>query len=286
MQAELLQGKVKAEEIRAQLKEEIEQLRIAYNASPHLVSIQVGENPSSEVYIRSQQKLASTLGIEYRLDKLPSETKELQLLETIKKLNDDSQVSAVIIQLPLPQGIDVKRIVYQLDPHKDVEGIHPENLGRLVSGGCKITPPTPQAAMELIKSTNLNLYGKEAVVVGHSEIVGKPLALMLLNEFATTTVCHIATGERGLLPEHIIRAEVLVVAVGKANLIKGEWIKEGAVVIDIGINRVDGKIVGDVEFDKARERASFITPVPGGVGPLTVTLLMKNAVEAFKRQRL
>lgn len=286
MPAVLLEGKIKAGEIRAQLKEEIEQLRSTYNASPYLVSIQVGENSASEVYIRSQQKLAFTLGIEYQLDKLAAETKEEQLLETIKKLNDDPKVNAVIIQLPLPQGIDVKKIVSHLDPHKDAEGMHPENLGRIISGDCKIAPPTPQAAMELIKSTGLNLYGKEAVVVGHSEIVGKPLALMLLNEFATTTVCHIATGERGLLPEHIARAEILIVAVGKANLIKGEWIKEGAVVIDIGINRVGDKLVGDVEFDKAKERAAFITPVPGGVGPLTVTFLMKNAVEAFKRQRL
>ncbi len=139
--------------------------------------------------------------------------------------------------------------------------------------------------MELIKSTNLDLYGKEAVILGHSEIVGKPLALMLLNEFVTTTVCHVATGERGVLPEHTARAEILIVAVGIANLVKGEWIKEGAVVIDIGINRVGDKLVGDVEFDQAKERAAFITPVPGGVGPLTVTFLMKNAVEAFKRQR-
>ncbi len=286
MAAELLQGKIRAGEIRTQLKEEIEQLRTAYNASPYLVSIQVGENSASEVYIRSQQKLASTLGIEYRLDKLAAETKEEQLLEAIKKLNDDSKVSAVIIQLPLPSGIDAQRVVSQLSPRKDAEGIHPENLGCLVSGDCKIAPPTPQAAMELIRSTNINFYGKEAVIVGHSEIVGKPLALMLLSEFATTTVCHIATGERGVLAEHVKRAEILIVAVGKANLVKGEWIKEGAVVIDIGINRVGDKLVGDIEFNLAKERAAFITPVPGGVGPLTVTLLMKNAVEAFKRQKL
>lgn len=285
MEAQLLEGRARAQEIRGQLKEEIQQLHKIYNASLHLVSIQVGENPSSSVYVRSQQKLASDLGIEYRLDNLPAQTKEEQLVEAIKKLNDDDRVSAVIIQLPLPKGIDVKRVISCLDPHKDAEGIHPENLGRVVSGDCKIAPCTPQAAMELIKSTNINLYGKEAVVVGHSEIVGKPLALMLLNEFTTTTVCHIATGERGVLPEHIKRAEILVVAVGKANLIKGEWIKEGAVVIDVGINRVGKNIVGDVEFDKAKEKAAYITPVPGGVGPLTVTMLMRNVVEAFKKSR-
>jgi methylenetetrahydrofolate dehydrogenase (NADP+)/methenyltetrahydrofolate cyclohydrolase len=245
----------------------------------------VGENPSSGVYIRSQQKLASYLGIEYQLNALPVQIKEEQLIEVIRKLNYDEKISAIIIQLPLPQGIDAKRITSYLDPDKDAEGIHPQNLGRLLSGNYQILPPTPQAVMELIKSANLNLYGKEAVVVGHSEIVGKPLALMLLNEFVTTTITHIATSERGNLAEHIKRAEILVVAVGKANLVRGEWIKEGAVVVDVGINRLGEKIVGDVEFERAKEKAAYISPVPGGVGPLTVVMLMKNVVEAFKRQR-
>ena len=284
MSAQLLEGKLIAQEIRAQLKEEVERLKKKYNASPCLVSIQVGENPSSEVYIRSQQKVASNLGIEYRLDTLPAEAKEGHLIDMIEKLNQDEEVTAVIVQLPLPKGIDAKKVISLLNPNKDAEGMHPQNLGRIVLGNQKIAPCTPQAAMELIKSTKVNLYGKEAVIVGHSEIVGKPLALILLNEFVTTTVCHIATGERGILPEHVRGAEILVVAVGKANLVKGEWVKEGAIVIDVGINRVEGKLVGDVEFEKAKERAAFITPVPGGVGPLTVTMLMRNVVEAFKKK--
>jgi methylenetetrahydrofolate dehydrogenase (NADP+)/methenyltetrahydrofolate cyclohydrolase len=170
-------------------------------------------------------------------------------------------------------------------PEKDAEGMHPENLGKVLLGSFSVAPCTAQAALTLIESTAINLYGKEAVIVGHSEIVGKPLSMLLLNKFATTMVCHIATGERGVLPEHVKRAEILVVAVGKAGLIKGEWIKEGAIVIDVGINRVGEKIVGDVEFEKAFERAAFITPVPGGVGPLTVTMLMRNVVNLARQNQ-
>jgi len=167
-------------------------------------------------------------------------------------------------------------------PAKDAEGMHPENLGHVLLGDAKLAPCTAQAAMQLIGSTGIELYGKEAVIVGHSEIVGKPLSMLLLSKFVTTTVCHIATGERGVLPEYVKNAEILVVAVGKAELIKGDWIKEGAIVIDVGINRVGDKLVGDVEFERAKQSAGFITPVPGGVGPLTVTMLMRNVVTASK----
>jgi len=184
----------------------------------------------------------------------------------------------------VPKGIDAKRLVNIIRPEKDAEGMHPENLGRILLGDYNIGPCTAMAVMALLESTGVKLYGKEAVVVGHSEIVGKPLSLMLLNKFATTTVCHIATGERGVLCEHVKRGEVLVVAVGKAALIKGGWIKEGAIVVDVGINKVGDKIVGDVEFEGASQRASYITPVPGGVGPLTTTILMRNTVELFKSQ--
>jgi methylenetetrahydrofolate dehydrogenase (NADP+)/methenyltetrahydrofolate cyclohydrolase len=169
-------------------------------------------------------------------------------------------------------------------PAKDAEGMHPANLGKIVLGQYRIGPCTAMAVMELLESTKMNLYGKEAVIVGHSEIVGKPLSLMLLNKFATTTVCHIATGERGVLADHVKRAEVLIVAVGKAGIVKGEWIKKDAIVIDVGINRAGDKILGDVEFDPAAERASYITPVPGGVGPITTTILMRNVVELFRGQ--
>jgi len=207
-----------------------------------------------------------------------------ELTDFIEKLNKDKDVTAVIVQLPLPKQINSRIIPEFIDAKKDAEGMNPVNLGKVLLADHTIAPCTPLAVMELLKLSGVNLYGKEAVVVGHSEIVGKPLSLMLLKEFATTRVCHIATGERGSLADHVKEAEILVVAVGKAGLVKGEWIKKKAIVIDVGINRVGDKLVGDVEFDEAARRAGFITPVPGGVGPLTVTMLMKNVIEAYKVQ--
>lgn len=284
--AQLLEGKVIAEKIKAAIKLEVEQLKSEHDKAPHLAAVQVGKNEASLVYLKSQIKNAENLGIEYKLHELDANSTQKQVEDYIKKLNSDPAVSGIILQMPLPQGIDAKRLQRIIAPQKDVEAMHPENLGRVVFGRPKVGPCTAMAVMELIDSTGIDLYGKEAVVVGHSEIVGKPVALMLLEKFATTTVCHIATGQRGTLADHVKRAEILVVAVGKAGLIKGEWIKEGAVVVDVGINRIGDKIVGDVEFDEAAKRAAFITPVPGGVGPLTVTMLMRNTVEAFKAQML
>jgi len=285
MAATLLEGKVIAGKIKEDLKKEIESLKAKTGQSPKLVSIEIGENAASAVYIKSQKKNAESLGIEYELKTLDAAITQGALTEEIKKLNQDKSVSGIIVQLPLPKGIDHRMVMSAIAPEKDAEGMHPENLGHVLLGDSKLAPCTAKAAMELIESTGVKLYGKEAVIVGHSEIVGKPLSMLLLNKFATTTVCHIATGERGVLAEHVKSAEILVVAVGKAGLVKGEWIKEGAVVIDVGINRVEGKLVGDVEFEKAKEHAAFITPVPGGVGPLTVTMLMRNVVGAFKLQR-
>jgi len=224
------------------------------------------------------------LGIEYRLERLPADINQQGLIDFIKKLNNDASVNGIIIQMPLPKQIDYKSISSFISPDKDIEGMHPENLGKVLMGKAKIAPCTASAAFALIEATGVNLYGKEVVIVGHSEIVGKPLSLLLLEKFATVTVCHIGTSDAGKLVEHVKKAEILVVAVGKADLIKGEWIKEGAIVIDVGINRINDKIVGDVEFEEAASRASYITPVPGGVGPLTVTMLMRNLVEAAKLQ--
>jgi len=278
MSTKLLEGKVIAGKIKEDLKKETAKLK----QKPKLVSIEVGENAASAVYIKSQRKTAENLGIEYELKTLPADITQQNLLEEIKKLNQDKSTSGIIVQLPLPKGIDHRVVMSGIAPGKDAEGMHPENLGHVLLGDARLVPCTAQAAMELIESTGVNLYGKEAVIVGHSEIVGKPLSLLLLNKFVTTTVCHIATGKRGVLAEHVKKAEILVVAVGKAGLVRGDWIKEGAIVIDVGINRVGDKLVGDVEFEKASQRAGYITPVPGGVGPLTVTMLMRNTVEAFK----
>jgi len=284
MEAALLKGKDIAGKIKEGLKVEIEELKRKTGHAPRLVSIQVGENTASAVYIKSQRKSAENLGIEYELKTLDASITEEGLIKEIEALNGDSRAAGIIVQLPLPGGIDHRRVMASIAPVKDAEGMHPENLGHVLLGDARLVPCTAHAAMELIESTGVSLYGKEAVIVGHSEIVGKPLSMLLLNKFVTTSVCHIATGERGILPEHVKRAEILVVAVGKANLVKGEWIKEGAIVVDVGINRVGEKIVGDVEFEKAREKAAFITPVPGGVGPLTVTMLMRNTVSAFRLQ--
>jgi len=294
--AKLLEGRPIAEKIKEEIRGGVLSLKI----KPVLASIQVGENASASSYVKSQQKAAENLGIEYQLHKLAKESTENHLIDFIKKLNLNSSVHGIIIQMPLPPQIDYKKISQYILPEKDVEGMHPANIGKIVFGTStalstngeqsrtigksKVLPCTPAAVMELLNSTGVDLYGKEVVVVGHSEIVGKPLALLLLEKFATVTVCHIGTSKAGKLEEHVRRAEILIVAVGKAGLIRGEWIREGAIVIDVGINRVAEKIVGDVEFEAAEKRASYITPVPGGVGPLTVTMLMRNLVELAKAQ--
>jgi methylenetetrahydrofolate dehydrogenase (NADP+)/methenyltetrahydrofolate cyclohydrolase len=264
--AKLLEGKVLADKIKEKLKLSIQGLK----QPPVLASIVIGENAGALSYAKSQQRLAGELGIEYCLRALPQEAAESQIVELIQKLNNDKNMNGIIIQMPLPKQIDYKSISRFILRSKDIEGVN---------------SPVAAAVMELIETSGVDLYGKEVVVVGHSEIVGKPLALLLLDKFATVTVCHIGTSKVGKLEEHVRHAEVLIVAVGKTGLIKGGWIKEGAVVIDVGINRVGDKIVGDVEFEAAEKRASYITPVPGGVGLLTVAILMRNLVEAAQAQQ-
>jgi len=276
----LLQGKEIAGKIKEELKKEIDTLK----NKPCLASICVGQDAGSGVYVKSQKKTAEALGIEYKLLELPASISQDELIAKVEELNKDNAVSGIIIQMPLPKGISAKEVINRISPLKDAEGMHPQNLGNVLLAKEEIVPCTALAAMMLIESTGEKLYGKEAVVVGHSEIVGKPMSLLLLNRFATVSVCHIATGERGDLPDFVKDAEILVVAVGKAGLIKGDWVKDGAIVIDVGINRVEGKIVGDIEFEGASKKASYITPVPGGVGPLTVTMLMRNVVRSHKLQ--
>jgi len=279
--AKLLEGKPIAERIREEIKSAVASLGI----KPVLASIQIGDNPAAAAYVKSQAKAAESLGIAYQLHKLDQDIQEKSLIDIILKLNSDASVNGIIVQMPLPAHIDYKKISQFIVPEKDVEGVHPFNIGKIVFGQAGLVPCTPSAVMELLTTCAVDLYGKEVVIVGHSEIVGKPLSLLLLDKFATVTVCHIGTSKAGRLQEHVKKAEVLVVAVGKAGLIKGEWIGQGAIVIDVGINRVNHKIVGDVEFEEALKRASWITPVPGGVGPLTVTMLMRNLVCAAQSQQ-
>ena len=284
MSAKILDGKIIAGEIKENLKKEIESLR-KKGISPKLVVVQVGDNSASAVYTRAQQRNCEKLGIKYELQSLEQNLSESEVVEHIQQLNQDKEISGIILQLPFPPGIDTVRIQSLISPDKDVEGVNPLNMGLLLYGKPKIVPCTAAAIMKLIEVTGINLYGKEVEMVGHSNIVGKPTSLLLLNKFATISICHIATGERGSLPKYVRKAEVLIVAVGKAHLIKGDWIREGAIVIDVGINRVEGKILGDVEFERAKERASWITPVPGGVGPLTTAMLLKNTVLAAQLQK-
>jgi len=283
MAAQIIDGKRIAEEIKEKLTKEIEELK-KQGITPSLSAIQVGDDPGTKVYVRAQQRSCEKIGLDYKLHQFKEDISQKELRDFIARLNEDTGVSGIILQMPLPSQLDGRILQGIIDPKKDAEGVSPANMGMVVYGKTLLAPCTAMAVMELINSVGVKLYGKEAVVVGHSDIVGKPTALLLLDKFVTTSVCHIATGERGTLPQYVSQAEILIVAVGKANLVKGEWVKEGAIVIDVGINRVEGKIVGDVEFEVARERASYITPVPGGVGAVTTAMLLKNCVQAAKLQ--
>lgn len=285
MSAKLLEGKNIAASIKKELENELERLEAKFGGRPHLVAIQAAKDQGAELYLKAQKSLSDELGISFDILDFSGEKSEGRLIQEIDKLNQDKNVHGIFVPMPFPVGIDAERVLMTIDPKKDVEGIHPDNLGLLVANKEKILPCTAMACMQLVDSTGIKLYGKEVVIVGSSKVVGSPVALLMLKRFATTTVCHIGTYERGALRDHVNRAEVLVVAVGKPGVIPGEWVREGAVVIDVGINRLNGKIVGDVVFETARERAGFITPVPGGVGPLTVVFLMKNLVTAFDLQK-
>lgn len=279
--AKLLEGKVIADKIKGELKVSLRSLK----RPAVLASIVVGDSCASTAYAKIQAKVAAELGIVYQLYHLAQDVSEDKLIDFILKLNADPEVNGIILQSPLPAGIDYMKVCEFIQPNKDIEGMHPANVGRLIFGRSRIVACTANAAMELLDSTGVDLYGKEAVVIGHSEIVGKPLVMLLLDKLATVTVCHIATSQAGKLKSHVEAADILIVAVGHPGLIQGDWIKEGAIVIDVGMNCLKDKVVGDVEFQAAEKRAAYITPVPGGVGPLTVTILMRNLVEAAFAQQ-
>ena len=284
MSAVILDGKIFAQKLQADLKAEVEALKARTGKVPRFMNITIGLDPSAGSYGKSQKRAAEFIGIDYQFSCLPQQLTQKELLEEIRRLNDDANVHGVMLHKPVPEGIDFQQAVNMILPEKDIEGMNTANLGRLMLGKTKIIPCTPAAAMALLVSSGVDLAGKNAVVVGRSEIVGKPMLLLLLEKNATVTVCHSGTSKAGRLQEQVGKAEVLVVAMGKPGFIKGEWVREGAVVIDVGINSVDGKIVGDVEFDAAARRAAFITPVPGGVGPVTAVMLMKNGIETFRSQ--
>jgi len=279
--AVLLDGRSVAARIRAEVKETLAGLKKA----PRLVGVSVGQTLATCVYLKFQAKLAEELGILYHLEALPVQASQEEVADILRGLNSDAATTGIILQTPLPEGMCPQALHNVIAPEKDAEGMHPQNLGSVVLGRCRVAPCTAAACMEIIREYGVVLRGREAVVVGHSEIAGKPLAMMLVNELATTTICHVATSEAGRLEEHVRRADLLIVAVGKAGVIPGEWVKEGAVVLDVGINRCASGITGDVVFESASRRAAYITPVPGGVGPVTVAMLMKNTVELLRQSK-
>lgn len=255
-----------------------------HGVTPCLVSVQVGEDDASAIYRNQQEKKAAALGITYQRVDLAATVQEEEVAERLRILNSDPAVHGVILQTPLPKGIDLDRLQGLIAPIKDVDGVTQANLGAVVTGRGGLYPSTALSAFELILASGVDLKGKEAVVIGRSAIVSKPVAMMLVNRRATLTMCHTGTQQAGLLEYHVSRAEILVVATGQPHLIPGQWVRDGAVVIDVGINYVNNAIVGDVEYAPAAERAGFITPVPGGVGPLTVTMLLRNTIHAARLQ--
>jgi methylenetetrahydrofolate dehydrogenase (NADP+)/methenyltetrahydrofolate cyclohydrolase len=274
----IIDGNKIAQDIRNEVRQSALALKEQKGIIPGLAVVLVGEDPASQIYVGKKAKACAEVGFLSREYKLPAETDEEKLLKIIRKLNKDKLIHGILVQLPLPKHISTEKIIAAIDPHKDVDGFHPYNVGGLVTGTPLFVPCTPRGIMELIARTGIDLKGKEAVVVGRSNIVGKPIALLLLAQHATVTICHSRTKD---LPAVIRRADILIAAVGKAHMIKADMVKDGAIVIDVGVNRLEnGKLAGDVDFDEVAPKASYITPVPGGVGPMTIAMLMKNTLDA------
>lgn len=281
LNASIIDGKAIAGRTRALAREDAERLRVKYGRRPGLAVVLVGEDPASKVYVRSKARACEDVGLASFQHTLPANTTEAQLLELIEELNNREDVHGILVQLPLPGHINEAVIIESISPFKDVDGFHPYNMGRLIAGSPVLVPCTPLGIIELIESTGINIEGKDAVVVGRSNIVGKPAAILLLHKNATVTVCHSRTAG---LHEKVRAADIVVASIGQAGFVRGDWIKEGAVVIDVGINRTeDNRLTGDVDFKGASRRAAFITPVPGGVGPMTIAMLMRNTVTAAEK---
>ncbi len=278
MTAQIIDGKQIAADVRRQVAARIETRTSQGKRAPSLAVVIVGNDPASHVYVRNKKNACKEVGIESISYDLPETTTQQQLLNLVDELNHKTDIDGILVQLPLPAGLDSNEILERIKPSKDVDGFHAFNLGRLAQRMPVLRPCTPKGVMKLLESTGVDLHGQEAVVVGASNIVGRPMSLELLLAGSTVTTTHRFTRD---LAFHVKRADIVVVGVGKPNLVKGEWIKEGAIVIDVGINRMDdGRLVGDVGYDEAVERAGWITPVPGGVGPMTVACLMENTLEA------
>ena len=280
--AKIIDGKEVSAQVKEQVKEEAAQLKAATGLQVGLAVVIVGNNPASRVYVNNKKKACEAVGFqsfEYALDE---DTTQEELLELVEVLNENPQVNGILVQLPLPKQIDEKAIINAISPDKDVDAFHPSNVGRIMIGSYAFLPCTPAGVMELIASTGVSVSGKNCVVIGRSNIVGKPMAMLLLHQNGTVTICHSRTQN---LKEICARADILVAAVGKENFVTADMVKEGAVVIDVGMNRLDnGKLCGDVDFAAVEPKAGYITPVPGGVGPMTIAMLMRNTLTAAKQQ--
>jgi methylenetetrahydrofolate dehydrogenase (NADP+)/methenyltetrahydrofolate cyclohydrolase len=283
MAGKLIDGKAISAQIKAELAEEVKKLQQENDITPGLAVVLVGEDPASKVYVGQKEKACAELGFVSQKHVLPADVSEEELLDLVRALNLDPEIDGILVQLPLPKHINENKVIETIMPEKDVDGFHPVNVGKMVIGLPGFKPCTPHGVMVLLERSGVELAGKEAVVVGRSNIVGKPVSLMLLQKSATVTICHSKTKD---LAEVCRRADVLVVATGKPCTVTGDMVKEGVVVIDVGVNRLDGtgRLVGDVDFDSVEPKASWITPVPGGVGPMTIAMLMLNTVESAKRR--
>ncbi|MBR5220110.1 MAG: bifunctional methylenetetrahydrofolate dehydrogenase/methenyltetrahydrofolate cyclohydrolase FolD [Clostridia bacterium] len=279
MAAMLIDGKKIAAETRAEIAEAVAAQKAA-GVTPGLAVIIVGENPASQVYVRNKHKACGEVGMYSEVIEMPGDTTQETLLAKIAELNDDDKIDGILVQLPLPKHIDEEKVINAIRPDKDVDAFHPVNTGKIMIGNPDFLPCTPAGVMVMLKKTGIDITGKNCVVVGRSNIVGKPMAMLLLGANGTVTVCHSKTKDLASVTRE---ADILVVAIGRADFITGDMVKEGAVVIDVGMNRrEDGKLTGDVDFASAFERASYITPVPGGVGPMTITMLLQNTLTASK----
>ena len=278
--AQIINGREVSRATREEIKRETEELYDKYGRRPGLAVIIVGEDPASKVYVANKEKGCAEVGFYSELYRLPETTSMDELLGLIEKLNNDDKINGILCQLPLPKHLNEQEVILAINPNKDVDAFHPVNTGKIMIGNHSFLPCTPAGVMKLIESTGVEISGKECVVIGRSNIVGKPQSMLLLQANGTVTICHSRTKN---LSEVTRRADILVVAIGKADFVTGDMIKEGAVVIDVGMNRrADGKLTGDVDFESAERVAGYITPVPGGVGPMTITMLLQNTLTAFK----
>lgn len=276
---EIISGKELSKKVRAEVKEEVEVLKATYGAVPHLVVILVGEDPASQSYVRAKERACTRAGMKSTVILKEETLHEEELLRMIDEFNKDTDVHGILVQLPLPKHIDENKVIDAIDFTKDVDGFHPLNIAYMHMGRRAILPATPRGIITMLKSIDVELKGKDAIIIGRSNIVGKPAAMLLMKEHVTVQIAHSRTQD---LKGKCLQADIIVAAVGRPHTVTADMVKEGAIIIDVGVNRVDGKLIGDVDFEAIKDKASYITPVPGGVGPMTIASLLQNTIECFK----